>query len=963
MPSATAPDIRLKVAGTTHALAANHASLGRLVAYARGNDPTLDWTVTGGALASLPDAYLGKAITLEADTGSGYELLFSGRCVGWTPKLTSEGWGRAYQARGLSYLANRVRVINPTDGTDAVRFNLAADDPEYVGALAGRSVGQILKYALEGFDQATVLKAAGVSYGTIPTTPATAHATVSAGVVTVVIDSGGAGYGTGGNAPNVVLVGGGGTYTSATATISSGAVTGVTVSGSTGFTSAPEVWISPLPLVTLQDLAKLTLIPPFPCAISGDRFWDAFVAEAMRLAPSRHVHLLPTGVIRVIHQDDFTGPTTFGINTASDRVNLLATSLSRSVESCFTRVKIVGGPEAVAVRLSTDDTTLEEYFGHSGLTNADAKTYWRAREFTQPGIIAGQGQINATISAGAVNTLTIQFSGYGYAASSTLTLTFTGGGGSGATATATTNASGRITSTSITAGGTGYTTAPTVVVPAPAGGGTDAGTLTCTSTTEVVVTSADATKNWGANFWDQTSSGRKGRLWLFDNVITGIDQCYSAAIVSNTALTAGGTSTLTLTPPLPTTTFDTYVITGTGGPGSIVWRRYRPTDATIRQKLLRRFPQPVALRNSSGTSATLTTIPTASIKKGGAEGPLGVDIDPDNGWFDMERPTVTLFGPAIASDAAAAADNIPDSVAVWAAVNRGQLTATYPTDSKGSPVYAGTAYTVEGIAETYELPMPGWIDAGQSSQLASYAQEVHKALSDAVVEGQVTLERWHQSLATTPGQKIRLSASWSHPWEGLDLFVAGVAIDFNEGTPTFRTSLTISNRNAPLSAEFFQRPQVTGYTLFGDGDLSMVDRMGAIQGGSMGFGGGGGGSGVWMDPFSARAAAMANNFLGEAAMGGQNWLANAAMGQQAMLSRAASGVLGPNRPFNPYAGQGEQRSTPARSSLSAQQQAEQAFGGPQSYDTAQPAQTFENTAQTPGDAKLDDLLEDRYRNG
>jgi hypothetical protein len=105
-------------------------------------------------------------------------------------------------------------------------------------------------------------------------TTATAHVTVSNGVITgIVIDNGGAGYrqtaanipvtitpakrvvsitvNQGGagyvTAPTVTLSGGGGTGATATANLSSGAVTSFTVTnGGSGYTSAPTVWLSGL---------------------------------------------------------------------------------------------------------------------------------------------------------------------------------------------------------------------------------------------------------------------------------------------------------------------------------------------------------------------------------------------------------------------------------------------------------------------------------------------------------------------------------------------------------------------------------------------------------------------------------------------------------------------------------------------------------------------------------------------
>lgn len=77
-----------------------------------------------------------------------------------------------------------------------------------------------------------------------------------------------------------------------------------------------------------------------------------------------------------------------------------------------------------------------------------------------------QAKATATISGGAVNSITITTKGYGY--TSTPAVTFSGGGTPTTVATAVaTIANGEVVEISITGGGAGYTSAPTVTVAAP----------------------------------------------------------------------------------------------------------------------------------------------------------------------------------------------------------------------------------------------------------------------------------------------------------------------------------------------------------------------------------------------------------------------------------------------------------------------------------------------------------------
>lgn len=88
------------------------------------------------------------------------------------------------------------------------------------------------------------------------------------------------------------------------------------------------------------------------------------------------------------------------------------------------------------------------------------------------------------------------------------------------------------------------------------GNATDQGSCTCPDTMHVVVTSNNASQTWAANYWSQSGTAAQGVLYLYADAIAGISQLYQARIVANTALTAGGTSILTLDracPASPTT--------------------------------------------------------------------------------------------------------------------------------------------------------------------------------------------------------------------------------------------------------------------------------------------------------------------------------------------------------------------------------------------------------------------------
>jgi hypothetical protein len=80
----------------------------------------------------------------------------------------------------------------------------------------------------------------------------------------------------------------------------------------------------------------------------------------------------------------------------------------------------------------------------------------------QPGFAGALATATATISGGAVTSLTLVTGGSGHTVAPPVSLL--GGGGTGATATATINPSGVVTALILTGGGTGYTSAPLVSI-------------------------------------------------------------------------------------------------------------------------------------------------------------------------------------------------------------------------------------------------------------------------------------------------------------------------------------------------------------------------------------------------------------------------------------------------------------------------------------------------------------------
>lgn len=87
-----------------------------------------------------------------------------------------------------------------------------------------------------------------------------------------------------------------------------------------------------------------------------------------------------------------------------------------------------------------------------------------AFKWLPPAVILSTATATATLTSGAVSSVTVVSGGSGYA--SVPAVTFSGGAGTGAAATAVVTG-GVVTAINVTAGGSGYTSAPTVTVAAP----------------------------------------------------------------------------------------------------------------------------------------------------------------------------------------------------------------------------------------------------------------------------------------------------------------------------------------------------------------------------------------------------------------------------------------------------------------------------------------------------------------
>jgi hypothetical protein len=351
---------------------------------------------------------------------------------------------------------------------------------------------------------------------------------------------------------------------------------------------------------------------------------------------------------------------------------------------------------------------------------------------------------------------------------------------------------------------------PGLVIGAP---GDDEGTCTCPSTTTVTVTSSNASQTWASNYWDQSGTGHLGTVFLAYSAGSTITTYAQRTIVSNTSLSAGGTSTLTLDRALPHLLFDHYVITGQAKGAAAVWIEYQlPSWAAAVVAPQSTFPFPYRASNTAAVTLTSTAIGTVLWSDSGSppytSASTGITVDPVTGFVRFAYPTFLLAGGKAPAEVRAL-------IPIYVGVNK----VASPQDSMGSPVYGGTFYSVEGVSRTLPLYVPAWRDPANATGMQAYADNLVDSVKNTVLEGSVTYLGKY-STAFEMGVALNVAGStYTTGWESSSVSALPViecALEWKTtpGTATsWETVLRCSNRMAHFSAEAFLKPDRTGVTL------------------------------------------------------------------------------------------------------------------------------------------------------
>lgn len=143
-----------------------------------------------------------------------------------------------------------------------------------------------------------------------------------------------------------------------------------------------------LPTATVNDLAALTIIPPWRVTVAGERLLAAIEQFVTTCHPNHFLHVQPDGTIRLLDTRTFAGNT---LTLGSDP-RLGMPMLTRDLSDNYSQVEIRGNTLVRAVTVATSpwpgssspDGGLQEDFAWGSYTNAQAKTNWLPTDWSQP---------------------------------------------------------------------------------------------------------------------------------------------------------------------------------------------------------------------------------------------------------------------------------------------------------------------------------------------------------------------------------------------------------------------------------------------------------------------------------------------------------------------------------------------------------------------------------------------------
>jgi hypothetical protein len=261
------------------------------------------------------------------------------------------------------------------------------------------------------------------------------------------------------------------------------------------------------------------------------------------------------------------------------------------------------------------------------------------------------------------------------------------------------------------------------------------GTINSMTASTLTITSANSAEHWIANYW----SGIQGQVGATDIIGTGATANEYRRVTANTALTAGGTSVLTLDSPLVNSGYNHYMLRGVPQGISECYRRYNFLNTYVAEHLVPQFPYPVPFVYSSVAIQTLLPIGMVTYSQGGITIQVSrnftvVPFDGTNpGYIQFNEPVVTANNSMATLITGGGAVVYPTNVQALVPFAVGALQTQWPASGFG-----GTAFSLFNVQRTLYRDYPNWIDPGSTTLMTQLAQQIFNTVSNALQEGQFT---------------------------------------------------------------------------------------------------------------------------------------------------------------------------------------------------------------------------------
>ena len=285
-------------------------------------------------------------------------------------------------------------------------------------------------------------------------------------------------------------------------------------------------------------------------------------------------------------------------------------------------------------------------------------------------------------------------------------------------------------------------------------GASDTGTVTTSSSTTITVKSDSGSLTWASNYW----SGIQAQVSAIDPLGTTINAYETHRVISNTALTAGGTSILTVDVPFSSTGFTRYALRGQPVGKSECYRRLNFLNTYVAEHLVSQFNFAMNWSPSQGgVSQTWFPVGVVLGVAGGVpfEFPAQFELIPFNGttpgYIRFFQPWVSYFNSQSNLNAGGSSVVQATDLKFLIPFSRGTMSVRMPSSS-----FSGTAFSRFNVQRVLTRDYQTWWDQGSTTAMGTLASNILDTVSNVVQEGQVTYVGQYLT-ALVPGAPIALN--------------------------------------------------------------------------------------------------------------------------------------------------------------------------------------------------------------